>query len=597
MKSYQLRKTIINEIRSCKRSPGDYLGSAREISERHNVPLITVNRVMTELAETGYVSRIKGHGSFVADSEKTRNTRQRLHFGLAFLGDFRASTPAVFSAFGILPYRAEELLREQGHGFTRFSFSDLHDPDFDRGKELNGLLLSASMLDPDTIPVLLGKSYPIAVVQHTHPYSAPFHQVRPDITGGFYQAAQLFRRKRHDTIEILTSNDETSLRRCGTFEEAASWAGYAPDALIRRKTELLNGDFGQLSGYRLGNELLKSFRPGAAYFAPSDFLAFGVLSAFLEKKLEPGVDFHLISFDNLEEEALLPFGAPLLTTVDFPKRAVITAAIELLVSNQPRIRNKDKQDLRGDSFQEGEGHSSGLRHLLVPSRLIIRQSCTDTTDNQRGQIMKKLFTLIELLVVIAIIAILAAMLLPALNKARESARKSQCASQLKSLGAGIHLYLGDYDDILPAAFGPSGNNAVVSAPVTLYPYLQLPPEHRNWNYYYHRILLCPSTPAVEQLCYSYNSALHLQKYSTIRNTSILVAFWDGGYWGDGSSGAGRVGISAFYMTPDRLDARRHGGTANYNFLDGHVNSFAPADICITSHGVKGERYWRINSNL
>lgn len=358
MKSYQLRKTIISEIRSSERNPGEYLGSAREISERYQVPLITVNRVMADLAENGYVSRVKGRGSFIADNEKTRNTRQHRHFGLAFLGNFRISTQAAFSAFGILPFRAKELLREQGHSFTIFSFADLHDPDFDYGKELDGLLISASMLDSDTIPVLLGKSYPIAVVQHTRPYSAPFHQVRPDISGGFYHAAQLFRRKKLDTIEVLSINDETSLQRCEAFHEAAQWAGYAPENLSQRETEVLNGDFGQLSGYRLGGELLKNFRPDSAYFVPSDFLAFGILSAFMEKKLVPGVDFHLISFDNLEEEALFPFGMPQLTAVDFPKRTVITTAIELLE-------------------QECVQRSGVLHHLLVPARLIIRQSCTE----------------------------------------------------------------------------------------------------------------------------------------------------------------------------------------------------------------------------
>ena len=83
------------------------------------------------------------------------------------------------------------------------------------------------------------------------------------------------------------------------------------------------------------------------------------------------------------------------------------------------------------------------------SRPIGRTSCL--TQSTRSA-----FTLIELLVVIAIIAILAAMLLPALQQARERARQTQCLSNVKNSGNALQMYQYDHNDIIPTDMPGAG---------------------------------------------------------------------------------------------------------------------------------------------
>ncbi|MBM3946742.1 MAG: DUF1559 domain-containing protein [SAR202 cluster bacterium] len=230
------------------------------------------------------------------------------------------------------------------------------------------------------------------------------------------------------------------------------------------------------------------------------------------------------------------------------------------------------------------------------------------------------FTLIELLVVIAIIAILAAILFPVFAQAREAARKSQCASNLKQLGNAILMYKQDYDETYPQS------NSLFSAYVNIQTFppnaVNATPGNRTyWESCWAWVIQpyiknldvygCPSptyhdpinargqgyNPLVKS-SYVYNKLLSWRSDATARTPAALYLFFEGwgdhGYWGFNGGGLPTVlpalrpnqtytfgshlcqMFTSIAGLPTWNWNRMHAGTMNIAFADGHVKAVKTA---------------------
>jgi prepilin-type N-terminal cleavage/methylation domain-containing protein/prepilin-type processing-associated H-X9-DG protein len=208
---------------------------------------------------------------------------------------------------------------------------------------------------------------------------------------------------------------------------------------------------------------------------------------------------------------------------------------------------------------------------------------------------KRAFTLVELMVVIAIVGMLVGLLIPAVQASRATARRTQCANNLRQIGLGIHMFANSNHGRFPETI----HSNVYGQPSKSWVYT-LAPHMENVD----NVRVCPDDPNGEKWLEKKGTSYVINEFVSVPSpeavlylhkmleTSKTIVVFEGGdkrdpddehvhcaTWYTALKVSKGIDFVWAFMTSKEFKPDRHmGETANYLYADGHVETIAMQTI-------------------
>ncbi len=325
------------------------LPGERVMAKMYDVSYMTVRRAITELVEEGILHKFTTKGTFVSHSKMTPKVTHNIGFFLDSQIREGISSPYYSLVFSAL----EKEVKKKGYNLILFSELDDLNP-LNNQKKIDGVIICSFPRIEDKIQELK-KVLPIVLLDNlSSDKSIP--SVTLDNFNSSSEAAQYLYSLGHRVIGFISGLLDSDI----CHERLKGYTSALISNGIKVNEELIcNGDYSYESGEKGADYLLSLKNPPTAIMCANDSMAIGAMKVIRERGYQIPSDISVVGFDDIKVASMV---FPSLTTITAPVDRIAERSIGMLLAMI-------------------DGLDLDYQHVILPPKLIIRNSCTKVNSN------------------------------------------------------------------------------------------------------------------------------------------------------------------------------------------------------------------------